>query len=83
MKLQAAQYYTLTLGLIALLLAGALLITLGMAASRSKSTSVPVSLNKVERASEKSNTTTRAFVQITPEKDQNTTVQEVTIGGKN
>lgn len=83
MKLQAAQYYTLTLGLIALLLAVAVLITLGAASSRSKTASVPVSVNKVERAVEKGNTTARAFVQITPEKDKNTAVQEVTIGGKN
>lgn len=82
LQLQSAQYYTLALGLIALLLVAALLVSLGMVASRSKITSSPVPLNTVKSAGQ-GNTTTRAMVQIAPEPDKNAAVQQVTIGGGN
>ncbi|MBI4253065.1 hypothetical protein HY623_02725 [Candidatus Uhrbacteria bacterium] len=80
MKLQAMHYYTIGLGLIALLLVATLLVTLSSSSYR-KSSAVPAPTAKgVQRATPEGNNTARAVVQIAPEPDINEAVQQVRIG---
>lgn len=78
MKLQAMHYYTLGLGLIALLLVATLLVVL-----TSSRKIAPVSTQTIQntvRANPETENTARAIVQITPEPDNNEAVQQVRIG---